>query len=81
MFVLLEMGDVNDDMNDDVQLLRSAGASMSSPDEIKGNFTFGGELSFAVSLLIFISCSGGYISAKTDSSYSDFTGSVEVEKK
>lgn len=77
----LGMGDVNDDMNDDVQLLRSAGASMSSPDEINGNFTFGGELSFAVSPLIFISCSGGYISAKTDSSYSDLDGSVDIEKK
>lgn len=77
----LAMGDVNDDMNDDVELFRSLGASMSSPDEINGNFTFGGEVSLPVSPLIFISCSGGYISAKTDSSYSDFTGSVEIEKK
>jgi len=73
---MVNMSEVNSDLKDTYQVLRSANIPTSSPEEIKGGLFVDGN--FLIRLeKISLGASVNYISGKGNLSFSDYSGSIE----
>lgn len=72
----LNMEDVNQDLNDTYDFLRSANINITKPEDVGGGLMLDGALVLNISDFL-IGVGASYISGNGNISYSDFTGSIE----
>lgn len=79
-YASVNMEDVNKDMEDTYDLLRTANINASKPEEVNGGLFVDGSFGIKINKLIF-GVSASYINANGNITYSDITGSLEEEYK